>query len=65
MELIVSDYEMDHPDLILYSIIRPLKYHVIENIIENGAFAPKEQMLHFPYFQNYLKLFIFFNVVKK
>ena len=25
-----------------------LKYHVFENIMENGAFAPKEQMLHFP-----------------
>ena len=22
----------------------------IENIMENRAFAPKEQMLHFPYF---------------
>ena len=22
--------------------------HVFENINENGAFAPKEQMLHFP-----------------
>ena len=26
----------------------PLKYHVFENIMENGANAPKEQMLHFP-----------------
>ena len=48
----------------------PLKYHVfenvmvngafalvLENIIENGAFAPKEQMLHFPsYFQKYSTL---------
>ena len=25
-----------------------LKYLVFENIIENGAFAQKEQMLHFP-----------------
>ena len=24
-----------------------------ENIMENGAFAPSEQMLHFPYFQMY------------
>ena len=34
-----------------YSIITPLmplKYHVFENIMENGAFALLEQMLHFP-----------------
>ena len=30
------------------NILMPLKYHVFENIMENGAFAPKEQMLHFP-----------------
>ena len=39
------------PLLTLYSImvlLTPLKYHVFENIMENGAFAPKEQMLHFP-----------------
>ena len=30
---------------------------VFENIMENGAFALLEQMLHFPkYFQNYSKL---------
>ena len=34
--------------LTLYSIITPLKYHVFENIMEKGAFAPLEQMLHFP-----------------
>ena len=37
--------------LTFYSIIMLfdiLKYHVFENIMENGAFAPKEQMLHFP-----------------
>ena len=38
--------------LTLYSIIMPfftpLKYNVFENIMENGAFAPLEQMLHFP-----------------
>ena len=34
--------------LTLYSIIMPLKYQVFENIIENGAFAPKEHMVHFP-----------------
>ena len=26
-------------------------FNTIENIMENGAFAPKEHMLHFPYFQ--------------
>ena len=26
--------------LTLYSLITPLKYHVFENIMENGAFAP-------------------------
>ena len=26
-------------NIILYSIITPLKYHVFENIVENGAFA--------------------------
>ena len=30
------------------AFMTPLKYHVFENIMENGAFAPKEQMLHFP-----------------
>ena len=34
--------------LTIYSIVMPLKFHVFENIMENGAFAPKEQMLHFP-----------------
>ena len=33
-------------------LFTPLKYHVFENIMENGAFALLEQMLHFPlYFQ--------------
>ena len=36
-----------HP-FTLYSIIMPLKYHIFENILENGAFTPLEQMLHFP-----------------
>ena len=32
--------------------LTPLKYYVFENIMENVAFAPLEQMLHFPkYFQ--------------
>ena len=30
------------------AFLTPLKYHVLENIMENGAFAPKGQMLHFP-----------------
>ena len=33
--------------LTLYPIEMPLKYHVFENIMENGAFALLEQMLHF------------------
>ena len=38
-------------------IKRPLKYHIFENFMENGAFAHLEQMLHFPYyFQKYSKL---------
>ena len=41
-----------------------LKYLVFENIIENGAFAQKEQMLHFPYFQHLTSIFLeFFNGV--
>ena len=40
--------ERDEFILTLYSIMTPLKYHVFENIKENGAFAPNEQMLHFP-----------------
>ena len=44
--------------LTLYPIMTPLKYHVFENFMENGAFAPKEQMLHFPYFQKYSKLYL-------
>ena len=35
--------------------------HVFENIMENGAFALLEQMLHFPlYFQKYSKLYLIF-----
>ena len=34
----------------------PLWNNVFKNIMENGAFAPKKQMLHFPYFQKYSKL---------
>ena len=29
-------------------LVTPLKYKVYENIMKNGAFAPLEQMLHFP-----------------
>ena len=32
--------------LFVYSMIKPLKYHVFENIMENRAFALLEQMLH-------------------
>ena len=35
-------------ELTIYSIIMPLKYHVFENIMEIGASALLEQMLHFP-----------------
>ena len=31
-----------------FHLLTSLKYHVFENIIENGAFALLEQMLHFP-----------------
>ena len=27
---------------------------LLENIMENGAFAPKEQMLHFPFYFQYM-----------
>ena len=40
-----------HINITPYSIITllmPLKYHVFENIMENGAFALLEQMLLFP-----------------
>ena len=55
--------------LTLYHIITPfdpLNYHVpvVENIMENRVFAPKEQMLHFPkYFQKLNFVLNFFNVV--
>ena len=32
----------------LQRLLTPLKYHVCENIMKNGAFALLEQMLHFP-----------------
>ena len=39
-----------------------MKYQVFENIMENGAFAHLEQMLHFPeYFQKFSKLNFFLN----
>ena len=34
--------------LTLFSIITPLKDGIFEKIMENGAFALLEQMLHFP-----------------
>ena len=50
---------LDH-DIIFYFFLTTLKklkknlsyvLYTFENIMENGAFAPKEQMLHFSYFQ--------------
>ena len=39
---------LDH-DIIFYFKTTLKKIQItFENIIENGAFAPKEQMLHFP-----------------
>ena len=35
-------------NLTLYSIITPLNNDVFQNIMENGAFAPLQQILHFP-----------------
>ena len=35
----------------LKGLLAPLKYNIFENIMENGAFALFEQMLHFPYFK--------------
>ena len=43
--------EPDPTDLTLRSIITPLtplKYNIFENIMKNGAFAPLDQILHFP-----------------
>ena len=48
--------DIDH--LTLYSLT-PLKYHLFETMMENGAFALLEQMLHFPYFQKYYMTEIF------
>ena len=31
----------------LFHLLTPLKYNVFESIMENGTFAPLEQMLHF------------------
>ena len=55
--LLVKSYLTDLTTLILCPIITPLKYHVFENIMENGTFALLEQMPHFPfYFQKSSKL---------
>ena len=48
----------------------PLKYNVFENFMENRAFAPKEQMLEFPYYYQkypnlYLKCSCFFSMLSK
>ena len=43
-----DDKKQEELTLKSYSIITPLKYQVFENIMENGAFALLEQMLHFP-----------------
>ena len=32
----------------IVTFLTPLKFHIFENIMENGAFALFEQMLHFP-----------------
>ena len=43
-------------------LLTSLKYHVFENMIENGAFALLEQLLHFPqYFQKYSLLNLIFS----
>ena len=67
------EIEKDHKNcLALYSLIMPFdafEISCIEHIMENGAFALLEKMLHFPYyFQKYSKLnlnifLICFNVV--
>ena len=68
-ELPIAQQHVHVCKLILNSIItfwRLLKYHVIENIIENGACAPLEQMLHYPLdFQNYSNLYFFLSKNRK
>ena len=48
--------------LALYFIITPLIHHILENIMENGAFAPME---HFKYSKLYLKFSLFFSMLSK
>ena len=48
VSIIANNWRESHIPLTCYSIITPLKYHVFENIMENGAFALLEQLLHFP-----------------
>ena len=48
----------------------PFKYHVFENIMENGAFALLEQMIHFHIIfksiQNFTWIFLdFFSMLSK
>ena len=47
-EILVLITYAQKPPLTVYSMITPLEYYVFENIMTNGAFVPKEQMLHFP-----------------
>ena len=52
---ILINPELSHACPILHNnaFWKTLKYHVFNNIMENGAFAQKEQMLHFPlYFKS-------------
>ena len=54
MSHIIGNDQDQHSFSFTYSIIKPfdhltpLKDHVFENTMENGAFADLEQILHFP-----------------
>ena len=41
LEYLKPQWVSAHAQLTLYLIQMPLKYHVFENIMENGAFAPE------------------------
>ena len=57
MKVLEGHRQLGYMNLTLYLIEAPLKYHVFENIMENGAFA----LLDFPlYFQKYSKFFLIF-----
>ena len=51
---IILDFEAQNPEF----RNNPENFHpcVLENIMESGAFALLEQMLHFPYFLKYSNL---------